>query len=130
MRRYSIQFGIGALAVGIAIGLAGARHTHRIRAFVVRDEAAHSPQDPHVQEDSGQVHSTKGKTSQMTVRGKRFEVFIKHPFIVAGLPAEFITHVSDMTTLKPRTAGAVTFILDHDLAEPIRHVENAPINPI
>ena len=66
------------------------------------------------------------KSSQVTVWGDRFEIFLEHPFIVANTPTKFITHVSDLVTLEPRRKGPVTFILRHGSEAPIEHIEQAP----
>jgi cobalt-zinc-cadmium efflux system membrane fusion protein len=66
------------------------------------------------------------KSSQVTVWGDRFEIYIEHPFIVANTPTKFITHVSDLVTLEPRKKGPVTFILRHGSEAPIEHIEQAP----
>ncbi len=66
------------------------------------------------------------KSSQVTVWGDRFEIFLEHPFIVANTPTEFVTHVSDLVTFEPRKKGPVTFILRHGSEAPIEHIEQAP----
>ncbi|MHC4692190.1 MAG: efflux RND transporter periplasmic adaptor subunit [Planctomycetota bacterium] len=66
------------------------------------------------------------KSSQVTVWGERFEIFLEHPFIVVDTPTKFITHVSDLVTLEPRRKGPVTFVLRHGSETPIEHVEQAP----
>ena len=66
------------------------------------------------------------KSSQVTVWGDRFEIYIEHPFIVANTPTEFVTHVSDLVTLEPRRKGPVTFVLRHGSEAPIEHIEQAP----
>ncbi|MGB2808259.1 MAG: efflux RND transporter periplasmic adaptor subunit [Sedimentisphaerales bacterium] len=66
------------------------------------------------------------KSSQVTVWGDRFEIFLEHPFIVANTPTKFVTHVSDLVTLEPRKKGPVTFILRHGSEAPIEHIEQAP----
>ena len=76
---------------------------------------------------SDHVHEHEGeKSSQVTVWGDRFEIFIEHPFIVANTPTKFVTHVSDMVTLEPRKKGPVTFILRYGSEAPIEHIEQAP----
>ncbi len=66
------------------------------------------------------------KSSQVTVWGDRFEIFLEHPFIVADTPTKFVTHVTDLVTLEPRRKGPVTFILRHGSETPIEHVEQTP----
>lgn len=46
-----------------------------------------------------------------TVWTDEFEVFAEHPFVVAGEPAAFVTHVTELKTFAPRTEGAVTFVM-------------------
>ncbi len=67
-----------------------------------------------------------GKTSQITVWSGHLEVFIEHPYLVAGVPAKFITHVSDTEACEPRRQGPVTFVLRHGSDQPIRHTEQKP----
>ncbi|MBW8039211.1 MAG: efflux RND transporter periplasmic adaptor subunit [Planctomycetes bacterium] len=76
--------------------------------------------------DRSQDQHDRGKSSQVTVWGDRFEIFLEHPFIVANTPTRFVTHVSDLVTLEPRRKGPVTFILRHASETPIEHVEQAP----
>lgn len=66
------------------------------------------------------------KSSQITVWGDRFEVFMEHPFVVADAPTEFVTHVTDRATSKPRRKGPVTFVLTTDSGVSTKHVEEAP----
>jgi multidrug efflux pump subunit AcrA (membrane-fusion protein) len=75
--------------------------------------------------DHGHEHEDE-KSSQVTVWGDRFEIFLEHPFIVANTPTKFITHVSDLVTLEPRRKGPVTFVLRHGSEAPIEHIEQAP----
>lgn len=66
------------------------------------------------------------KSSQVTVWGDRFEIFLEHPFIVANTPTKFVTHVSDLVTFEPRKKGPITFILRHGSDTLIEHIEPAP----
>ena len=64
---------------------------------------------PHA--NKGEAAEEEPKTAQITVWGKRFELFIEHRYIVAGSPTRFITHVTDMKTLEPRREGMLTFLM-------------------
>lgn len=76
---------------------------------------------------SGHAHGQdQGKSSQVTVWGDRFEIFMEHPFVVAGEPTKFVTHVSDRITLQPRRKGSVTFVLTDSSGTSQKHVDAAP----
>ncbi|MHC4617796.1 MAG: efflux RND transporter periplasmic adaptor subunit [Planctomycetota bacterium] len=81
-------------------------------------------------EDAGHGHAHGGqhgrKSAQVTVWSDRFEVFLEHPFVIAGTPTEFVTHVTDRVTLQPRRKGPVTFVLSDGSATRTRHVEQTP----
>ena len=66
------------------------------------------------------------KTAQVTVWGDRFEIFLEHRLLVAGVPTQFVTHVTDLVTLEPRREGPVTFVLRHGAEAPTEHVAPAP----
>ncbi|MCF7958821.1 MAG: efflux RND transporter periplasmic adaptor subunit [Phycisphaerae bacterium] len=66
------------------------------------------------------------KSSQMTVYDDLIEVFLEHPYLVAGNGAEFVTHVSYMRSGMPRTEGPVTFVIQKGQEKPIEHIEKAP----
>ena len=74
----------------------------------------------------GHEHSSEGKSSQVTVWGERFEIFLEHPYILAGTPTGFVTHVTDRVTLEPRRKGPVTFILTDESGVSTRHVDRKP----
>ncbi|HCO96370.1 MAG TPA: hypothetical protein DIU00_20925 [Phycisphaerales bacterium] len=71
-------------------------------------------------------HQHGDENSQVTVWDKRFEIFLEHPLIAVNEPTAFVTHVSDLSTLKPRKSGPVTFILSLGSAAPIKHTEPKP----
>lgn len=76
---------------------------------------------------SGHGHgSGHGKSSQVTVWGDRFEIFMEHPFVVANEPTKFVTHVTNRTTLQPRRKGSVTFVLTDSDGKSSKHVDKAP----
>jgi hypothetical protein len=85
--------------------------------------------DTHYQ-DASHDHGHDGrhpqKSAQVTVWSDRFEIFLEHPFVIAGTPTEFVTHVTDRVTLQPRRRGPVTFVLSDGSAAPTRHVEQTP----
>ncbi|MCP4262102.1 MAG: efflux RND transporter periplasmic adaptor subunit [Planctomycetes bacterium] len=74
----------------------------------------------------GHDHSDEGKSSQVTVWGGRFEIFLEHPFVLAGTPADFVTHVTDRVTLEPRRKGPVIFVLTDESEKSTRHIERKP----
>lgn len=48
------------------------------------------------------VRPSRGQAAQITVFGERHEIFAEHRLVVAGEPAKFATHVTDLETLEPR----------------------------
>ncbi len=75
----------------------------------------------------GHGHAHGGdRTAQITVWGDRFELFIEHALVVAEAPTTFITHISDMHTGEPRRQGPITFLLQHNLHDPIQHRVDRP----
>lgn len=96
------------------------------------DESDHSETGAHDQsasDDLAHDHShddDTGTTSQITVWSGHLEVFIEHPYVVAGSPTKFITHVSDTEAREPRRQGPVTFVLRHESDDPITHAETGP----
>lgn len=77
---------------------------------------SHTPQEPQVEP----------KTAQITVWGKRYELFIEHRLPVAGTPANFITHVTDMKTLDPRSTGMITYVLCFESGDAMEHPVQTP----
>jgi cobalt-zinc-cadmium efflux system membrane fusion protein len=63
---------------------------------------------------------------QRTVWTDRHEIFIEHPPLVAGEPATFVTHVSELA--EPRRTGAVTFELKRG-AESKTLTAESPVRP-
>ena len=67
------------------------------------------------------------KTAQITVWTNGYEIFAEHTPPLAGRGTRFITHISEIETGKPRSSGAVKFVLrqgttsfDHPQAGPER----------
>lgn len=79
-----------------------------------------APDQPRTQGEEGQEQE-EPKTAQITVWGKRYELFIEHRYIVAGTPTRFITHVTDMQTLEPRQRGTLTFVMQGPGGETQEH---------
>jgi len=79
------------------------------------------------QSGHGHDHSDEGKSSKVTVWGDRFEIFLEHPFVLAGTPTGFVTHVTDRVTLEPRRKGPVVFILTDESEKSTRHIERKPV---
>ncbi len=69
------------------------------------------------------------KTVQVTVWADRFEVFLEHPPVVAGMPAAFVTHLTDLKTFEPRREGRVVFSASGDPDGTFEHIEEAPRRP-
>ena len=65
-------------------------------------------------------------TLQVTVWQKGYEIFLEHLPIVAGEPVTFITHVTDLEALLPRSEGPVTFVLRDGASPPIERTDPAP----
>ncbi len=80
-------------------------------------------------QDHGHDHGAHGhgdgRAIPFTVWTDVFEVFAEHPFVVVGTPAAFVTHVTDLKTFAPRTAGAVTFVLTQGTSR-LEHQDPAP----
>ena len=96
---------------------------------LLSDNHEHTEESAHLHEEEGGAHGHghgDGKSSQMTVYDDQIEVFLEHPFLVAGTGAEFVTHVSYMQTGLPRTDGPVTFVIQQGQEKPIEHVEKDP----
>ncbi len=83
-------------------------------------------QNEQLDDGHGHEHSGEGKSSQVTVWGERFEIFLEHPFVLANTPTGFVTHVTDRATLEPRRKGPVTFVLADESGSSTSHVEKAP----
>jgi RND family efflux transporter MFP subunit len=56
-------------------------------------------------------HGEEPKTAQITVWTDRYEVFAEHKAPVVNQPTRFITHITDLHTLMPRSEGMVKFVL-------------------
>lgn len=117
------------LLAGFALGIGAT--TLNIQSFLTAGAySASDVEHGHSHSDGAHGHDHgDGKTSQITIWGDRFEIFLEHPFLVAGQSAEFVTHVSDLTTGEPRTAGPVIFVLADDSGIRHEHVEPAPARP-
>lgn len=77
---------------------------------------------------AGQDHAHEAKTAQITVWTDRYEVFAEHTAPVVNQLTRFITHVTDLHTLKPRTEGMVKFVL-RQAEETFEHPQAAPERP-
>ena len=60
-----------------------------------------------------------------TVWTDEFEIFAEHPYVVAGAPAPFVTHVTELKTFAPRTEGVATFVMTLG-SQRIEHEDPAP----
>ncbi|MBA4150272.1 MAG: efflux RND transporter periplasmic adaptor subunit [Verrucomicrobia bacterium] len=104
------------LAAGLALVTGCRPHTHNN----AEDEQGHG----HAH-DKGAA-AAEEKTAQITVWSDRYEVFAEHKAPVAGTKTTFITHVTDLQTLKPRDEGPVKFVLTHGNDVPIEHLQAGP----
>lgn len=68
----------------------------------------------------------KAKSTQFTVWSERYEVFAEHALPIAGELVQFVTHVTDLTTLEPRREGPVKFILKAKDSPPLEHLQAGP----
>lgn len=87
--------------------------------------------DSHSHDDHDHPHGAapEERTIATTAWSDRFEIFMEHPALVAGTPARFAIHVTDLSTFEARSAGAVTVQLAREGAAPIEHVEPQPARP-
>ena len=93
---------------------------------IVSTHDSNHVQNEQLDDGHGHEHSSEGKSSQVTVWGDRFEIFLEHPFVLAGTPTGFVTHVTDRVTLEPRRKGPVTFVLTDESGTSTRHVDRKP----
>ena len=73
-------------------------------------------------------HEHEEKTAQITVWSDRYEVFAEHKPPAVGTPTTFITHVTDLRTLEPRSEGPVKFVLRQGDAT-LEHLQAKPSKP-
>jgi len=92
-----------------------------------------SPTDPHGQAsaESGHDHhhSSTNRTAQITAWSDRYEIFAEHPLAIAGQPAVFVTHVTDLRSLEPRSAGPISYRMRLGQEPPIEQAQNTPGTP-
>lgn len=129
MKYHGVLTILVVLGVGSALGV-GAIMLDLVPPGILPGHTALSAESEaeHAHGPAGHSHAEdgQGKTSQVTVWGERFEVFLEHPFLVAGVGSEFVTHISDLTTGQPRTDGPVVFALTDESGAGIEHVSPAP----
>jgi membrane fusion protein, heavy metal efflux system len=104
--------GIAFFTIAALVSLAAGCHRHE-----------------HGASDHGHQHTEEEKTAQITVFSDRYEVFAEHKAPIAGTKTTFITHVTDLETLKPRDEGPVKFVLRHGDDPPIEHLQAEPARP-
>ncbi len=126
MKRMGLYITVGVLVAGIAVGIGAFKldllPVGRAEALTTQ-QAAYA--DDHAHGPGGHSHGGE-KASQATVWSERLGVFLEHPYLVAGVAAEFVTHVSDLATGEPRMAGPVIFVLTSDSGLRREYVEHAP----
>jgi membrane fusion protein, heavy metal efflux system len=77
--------------------------------------------------DAGHGHDeAEPKMAQITIWGERHEIFAEHRYVIAGNATKFVTHVTDLKTLKPRSEGPITFHLRLGSEAPLQQVEKEP----
>lgn len=92
------------------------------------EEHAH-PHGEDAHADHGDEHAHEEgeeKTAVVTVWDDRYEIFMEHPYIVAGALVTFVTHVTDLKTLCPRKEGPAEFVFRHESGTPLEHTDRAP----
>lgn len=79
----------------------------------------------------GHAHDHHGDTAtyQVTVWTERFELFAEYPAVVAGEPAEFVTHITDLYSLEPRREGQARFVFKQNGKDDKSHESPAPSRP-
>lgn len=75
-----------------------------------------------------EAHAQDERTAQITVWSKGYEIFAEHTAPVAKKPARFITHVSELSSGKPRTEGMIKFTLSQGGAS-FEHPQAKPERP-
>lgn len=69
------------------------------------------------------------KTLQVSVWNGGYEAFLEHPPLVAGTPAAFVTHLTELATFQPRREGALTFVMGREGRAAIEVPVAAPKRP-
>lgn len=111
-----MHFPIQALAVASIVAIAATSGCRRASESHGREHA------------NGEDHEHEEKTAQITVWTDRYEVFAEHTPPVVNQPTKFITHVTDLQTLEPRTEGMVKFVLRQGETV-FEHPQAAPERP-
>jgi membrane fusion protein, heavy metal efflux system len=106
--------------IAVAV-VTGGCHRHDSHGGGAANGHAHNADGSHAEEEE--------KTAQITVFNDRYEVFAEHKAAIAGAKTTFITHVTDLQTLKPRDEGPVKFILRLGNEDPIEHLQAEPARP-
>ncbi|MFN7140160.1 MAG: hypothetical protein ACK4UN_12570, partial [Limisphaerales bacterium] len=106
-----------SMAIGLSLLSGCHRHSHE---HGEGGGHSHGPGGGHVDEE---------KTAQITIWNERYELFVEHKAPVAGAKTTFITHVTDLETLKPRDDGPVRFVLRHGDEPPVEHLQAGPAKP-
>ncbi len=83
----------------------------------------------HTHDDEHDHHDDESKTAQISVWDGGYEIFAEHRFVVAAQPTKFVTHVTELQTGDPRTAGPITYRFWQGQDGLVEHVENTPTRP-
>lgn len=73
-------------------------------------------------------HDKGDKKTQILARGDGYEIFIEHAYPVAGEKVKFVTHVTDLEAMQPRTEGALVFSMSQGGVSR-EQTEKAPARP-
>jgi membrane fusion protein, heavy metal efflux system len=74
-------------------------------------------------------HEDEEVMAQMTIWTDRYEAFIEHAALIAGEPALFLTHLTDLKTLQPLRLEFVTFLLSLGEQAALEPVEGGLARP-
>ena len=89
----------------------------------------HESAGTHDHGEHGHAHGAEPenelKTAQITVWTNGYEIFAEHTPPIVGRATRFVTHVSELQSGKPRSAGAIKFVLRHG-GDSFEHPQAAP----
>ncbi len=127
MKRSNVLIMFVILSIGITVGLVVQSRAdlagRLLGAQSLHDDHDLLENDAH--DEHGHAHG-EGNSTQITVWDDRFEIFLEHPAVVVGVPADFVTHVSYLESGEPRKEGYVTFLMQQGTEPVVEHQEAAP----
>lgn len=86
----------------------------------------HDAHDEHAGAPAGEHAHDEAPSRQFTLVDHGIELFVEHPLAVVGEPVRFVTHVTDVASGSPRTAGVATLRCTRDGAAPVEVRVEAP----